>query len=50
MARQPIQGVAVTAAAPFSFDCEVNEKVTIWVFDHSFVAFLKMRGMKCLIL
>jgi hypothetical protein len=27
-ARQPIQGVAITAAAPFSFDCEVIVKLT----------------------
>jgi hypothetical protein len=49
MARQLIEGVAVTAAAPFSFDCEVIVKLTIRFVDHSFVAFLKMRGMKRLI-
>jgi hypothetical protein len=48
-ARQIFQGVAVTTVAPFSFDCEVIVELTIRFVEHSFVAFLKMRGMKCLI-
>jgi len=27
MARQPFQGIALKAAAPFSIDCEVNVKL-----------------------
>jgi hypothetical protein len=49
MARQLNQGVAVTAAALFSFDCEAIVELTLLFVDHSFIAFLKLRGMKCLI-
>jgi hypothetical protein len=48
-ARQIIQGVAAHTVAPFSFDCEVIVELTIRFVEHKFVAFLKMRGMKCLI-